>query len=48
MMGRRSAIDQGLYWRVRRIVGKLRRLIANARAEGRVRLKTGTTAASVG
>ena len=43
MMGRRSAIDQGLYWRVRRIVGKLRRLIADARAEARVRLRCGQT-----
>ncbi len=48
MMGRRSAIDQGLYWRVRRIAGKLRRLIADARAEGRFRLKSATTVASVG
>ncbi len=48
MMGRRSAIDQGLYWRVRRMAGKLRRLIADARAEGRFRLKSATTVASVG
>jgi 2-polyprenyl-6-methoxyphenol hydroxylase-like FAD-dependent oxidoreductase len=40
IMGRRSAIDQGLYWRLRRTAGKLRRLIAEARAEARFRLKS--------
>jgi 2-polyprenyl-6-methoxyphenol hydroxylase-like FAD-dependent oxidoreductase len=37
MMGRRSALDPSLYWRVRRTVGKLKRRIADARAERRCR-----------
>jgi 2-polyprenyl-6-methoxyphenol hydroxylase-like FAD-dependent oxidoreductase len=48
IMGRRSAIDQSLYWRVRRMAGKLRRLIADARAEARFRVRRAATAASVG
>jgi hypothetical protein len=48
IMGRRSAIDQSLYWRVRRMAGRLRRLIADARAEARFRVRRAATAASVG
>ncbi len=47
MMGRRSAIDQSLYWRVRRTAGKLRRLIADARAEARFRLRSAPAAVQV-
>jgi 2-polyprenyl-6-methoxyphenol hydroxylase-like FAD-dependent oxidoreductase len=48
IMGRRSAIDRSLYWRARRTAGKLKRLIADARAEGRFRMKSGTIAAGLG
>jgi 2-polyprenyl-6-methoxyphenol hydroxylase-like FAD-dependent oxidoreductase len=48
MMGRRSATDQSLYWRVRRTAGKLRRLIADTRAEARFRVTRVTTTAGVG
>jgi len=41
MMGRRSAIDRSLYWRARRMAGKLRRFVADARAEARFRVKGG-------
>jgi 2-polyprenyl-6-methoxyphenol hydroxylase-like FAD-dependent oxidoreductase len=37
MIGRRSALDPSLYWRVRRTVSKLKRRIADARAEKRFR-----------
>jgi len=42
MMGRRSALDASLLWRVRRTIGKLRRRIADARAEARFRVKNPT------
>jgi len=48
MRGRHSAIDRSLYWQLRRTVGKLRRLIVNARAEARFRVRRATTAAGVG
>jgi 2-polyprenyl-6-methoxyphenol hydroxylase-like FAD-dependent oxidoreductase len=44
IMGRRSAIDQSLYWRVRRTAGKLKRLIADTRAEARFRVRRATAA----
>ncbi len=47
MRGRRSAIDRSLYWRARRTAGKLKRLIADARAQARFRVRSATSAASV-
>jgi 2-polyprenyl-6-methoxyphenol hydroxylase-like FAD-dependent oxidoreductase len=45
IMGRRSATDRSLYGRVRRTVGKLKRLISDARAEAQFRLRRRQAAA---
>ena len=46
MMGRRSALDESLVWRLRRTVGRLKRQIADAHAETRLRVKGAMAAAS--
>jgi 2-polyprenyl-6-methoxyphenol hydroxylase-like FAD-dependent oxidoreductase len=48
MMGRRSALDPSLLWRVRRTLGRLRRRIANALAEAKFRSRSAAAPQSHG
>jgi hypothetical protein len=46
MMGRRSALDRSLAWRLRRALGKVKRGVADIWAEARLRAKPVSVTAS--